>query len=233
MRKPDSLIVILALVAAAVAVFFLTRQTAAPASLTMPPVVDETMPELLEELDAAITEQNPDLFNSLRPGISVKELAQAEMDLGLPIHPDLQALYRWHNGLEDDRELFPGHGFSPLEGAVRLNNEIRQPPWSFLLASERNWLVLFPDPAGDGYYYDPSRTYSTGGVFYTFREDNYVRFFPSLKNLLKAVVEMYAEGLLPYELQPEGFDISAQIAREEEILERYGFEILQKPGSRK
>jgi len=191
----------------------------------MPPVVPDSTDDLLRTLDAVIAAHHPDLIRSLRPGISKEELARAEADLGLPIHPDLAALYRWHNGLEDSRELFPGHGFFPLEDAVRLNFEIRESPFNILLMAEKNWLVLFPDPAGDGYYYDPSRTYAAGGVFYTFREDNYCRYFPSLKNLLRAVIELYEEGLLPYELQPEGFDLFGQIAREEEILEQYGIEV--------
>lgn len=193
----------------------------------MPPAVPESMQDLLAALEKTINSHHPDLIHSLRPGISEDELAQAEARLGYPIHPDLAALYRWHNGLEDDRELFPGHSFFSLQGAVRLNDDIQEFPYNLLLSSEKNWLVLFPDPAGDGYYYDPSRTYSAGGVFYTFRENNYFRYFPSLKNLLKAVIEMYEEGLLPYELQPDAFDISAQIAREEAILERYGREVVR------
>jgi hypothetical protein len=76
-------------------------------------------------------------------------------------------------------------------------------------------LSLFPDVAGDGYYYDPNKNYATGGIFYNFREAGYYRYFPSIKNLLKAIVECYQNGAYPQDAEPD-FDM------EDQIMNKYG-----------
>lgn len=85
------------------------------------------------------------------------------------------------------------------------------------MAHEDNWLILFPDAAGDGYYYDPKRSYEAGGIFYNFREAGYYQYFPSIKNLLKAIVECYQNGVYPREAEAD-FDI------EQQIMNKYGIE---------
>ena len=129
----------------------------------------------------------------------------------------MQELYRWHNGLANNKELFPGHGFWSLENAIQTNQEFRKKGLYFLLPNEKYWLILFPDSAGDGYYYDPQSNYETGGIFYNFREAGYYRFFPSIKNLLKAIIECYQNDVYPQNANAK-FDI------EEQIMNKYGVE---------
>ncbi|NJC97693.1 MAG: hypothetical protein C3F07_14080 [Anaerolineales bacterium] len=91
---------------------------------SMPPVVDETMDELLRSLEIEIERHFPEVIQSLEPGITAEELEKAEAALGQTIHPEMQALYRWHNGLANGEELFPGHSFWSLENAIRTNQEL-------------------------------------------------------------------------------------------------------------
>ena len=83
------------------------------------------------------------------------------------------------------------------------------------MPQEKDWLILFPDAAGDGYYYNPQVSYEQGGVFYVFREAGYYRYFPSIKNLLKAVVECYLNGAYPQAAEPD-------YEMEERIMDKYG-----------
>ena len=189
----------------------------------MPPVVSESMDELLQALETELETNVPDTFQGLQPGLNSEELKQAEAMLGQSIHPEMQALYRWHNGLANDKELFPGHGFWSLQDAIETNRELnaqyQESGTGILMQGEESWLVLFPDPAGDGYYYDPVVNYETGGIFYNFREIGYFRYFPSIKNLLKAIVECYRQGA--YQGSEPDFEL------EEQIMNQYGLEVAE------
>ncbi len=189
-------LIVLVLVYSLVA--FLGRFPPAQRLSSMPEVVDESMDALLLSLEDELKIHRPDVIPFLQPGISDTQINQAETRLERPIHPEMLALYRWHNGLAHDLELFPGHGFWSLEQSIRTNRELNEQYLekgiSLLMAHEEHWLILFPDSAGDGYYYDPEQTYETGGVFYNFREVGYYRYFPSVRNLLKAIVECYQQG---------------------------------------
>ena len=164
----------------------------------MPPVVDASMDEILEAFESRILADQPSVAEAWNPGITAAELAQAEAALGRPIHPEMQALYRWHNGLKRGTQLFPGYEFLALGDAIQLNRwleaEYRKHGVQSLMAHEANWLTLFPDPAGDGYYYDPAASYDSGGVFFNFRESGYYMHFPSIKNLLAGLTECYRAG---------------------------------------
>jgi len=187
-----------------------------------PLVVNDSVDTLLQSLESELKKYRPEILQSLNPGINDDELNQAEIMLGQAIHPEMQALYRWHNGLANDEELFPGHGFWSLEKAIQMNRELsakyKEKGVGFLMAHEQTWLILFPDPAGDGYYYDSKHDYETGGVFYNFREDGYYQYFPSVKNLLQAIVECYQTGAYPPDGEPN-FEL------QEQIMNKYGFEI--------
>lgn len=196
----------------------------APARPKMPPVVNESLDDILTSLQIELEKYDPEIAKALQPGISPEELEKAEADLGRPLHPEIQALYRWHDGLAHGRELIPGHEFWSLEEAIRTNHELaaayREHGVSALMAHEAGWLTLFPDPAGDGYYYDPTQSYPDGGVFYNFRESGYYLYFPSIRNLLAAVVECYRTGAYKY---GEMLNFELELG----ILRKYGVEFQQ------
>ncbi|GBE16369.1 hypothetical protein BMS3Abin15_00183 [bacterium BMS3Abin15] len=59
---------------------------------------------------------------------------------------------------------------------------------------KESWIPLFDDGSGDGYFYDPLRKASEGALFYNFAEQGDFVFFPSMNNLLAAIVKCYQEG---------------------------------------
>jgi hypothetical protein len=223
MRKLFGFILVVLSIAALIYLLFSIsfRTLRAPVLSTLPPTVDLSMESLLQSLELELETHHPEIIQSLRPGITSEELEHAETILGQAIHPEMQALYSWHNGLENGKELFPGHGFWSLENAIQTNQELtrqyKEKGVSQMMAHEKNWLVLFPDIAGDGYY-DPKRSYDKGGIFYNFREANYYRFFPSIKNLLTAIMECYESGAYPPGAEPI-FEL------EEQIMDKYGLVI--------
>jgi hypothetical protein len=188
----------------------------------MPAVVPDSMNDLLVSLERELEKNRPEILSFLQPGISEAGLEQAEETMRQSIHPEMVELYRWHDGLANDQELFPGFGFWSLEESIQTNQELTRQyqakGMSLFMAHERNWLTLFPDPAGDGYYYDPSQNYETRGVFYNFRETGYYRYFPSIKNLLKAIVECYQSGAY----RPNG---ETDFQREAQIMDQYSIAV--------
>jgi hypothetical protein len=219
MRKIALTIVIIFTIAAVLSILFFASNKTPQRRITlgMPPIVDESMDSLLQSLEKELEQHQPDAIASLLPGITTEELEQAEAVLGQSIHPEMQALYRWHNGLANNQELFPGFGFWSLNEAIQTNNDFGERGVYTFLPGEKSWLILFPDIAGDGYYYDPERIYETGGVFYNFREDGYYRYFPSIKNLLGAIVECYQSNVYLPNADPD-------FQAEEQIMNKYGIE---------
>ncbi len=190
----------------------------------MPAVVEEDMDTILHEFETEVIQNQPLIKASLRPGISDEKLTEAETTLGAPIHPEMRAFYRWHDGLADGLQLFPGYEFYSLEKAIQTNKELDQAykdkGMQLFMAHEASWLILFPDPAGDGYYYDHRRDYAHGGVFFNFRESGYYVFFPSIRNLLIALTECYQQGAYQG-TETLDFDL------ESKIMQKYGQEYQQ------
>jgi cell wall assembly regulator SMI1 len=134
------------------------RSAQIPNPASMPPVVNESIDDLLLSLENVLNKYHPEIMQSFNPGITPDEFNRAEAILDQTIHPEIQTLYRWHNGLANEEELFPGYHFWGLDRAIQANQEAnhfyKEKGVSLLMAHEKNWLVLFPDFSGDGYYYD-------------------------------------------------------------------------------
>jgi len=81
------------------------------ASAKMPPPVNDSLDDILRSLEIGLQKYDPEILAALQPGISPEELQAAEAALGRPLHPEMQALYRWHDGLAQGKELIPGHEF--------------------------------------------------------------------------------------------------------------------------
>jgi cell wall assembly regulator SMI1 len=182
------------------------------------------MDQVLRDFEVELAAHQPGLAEAFRPGMTAVGLEQAESEMGYPLHPELKALYRWHDGLNTNVELFPGYGFVSLEEAIRINREVNaayaRSGMGPLMAHEAAWLTLFPDPAGDGYYYDPAASYGSGGVFFNFRESGYYIHFPSIRNLLVALTECFRQGVYQ---GGQTLDFKAELR----ILTKYGRETRQ------
>ena len=186
----------------------------------MPAVVNTDLNTLLQNFEAEVLAAQPEVAGLLQPGVTDAELDQAEAALGIPLHPEMRALYRWHNGMkEHSLYLFPGYDFYSLEEALRLRSDsnayFKEKGMELFMAHEFNWLILFPDPAGDGYYYDYKKDYERGGIFFVFRESGYYIHFPSIKNLLAGLIECYQQGAY------QGSE-TVDFKLEQQIMESYG-----------
>ena len=187
-----------------------------PMTSEMPAVIEEDMDEIMHEFETEAIKNQPSIEASLRPGINDEKLMEAETALGAPLHPEMRTFYRWHDGLAGGLQLFPGYEFYSLEEAIQTNEELNQAykekGMQFFMAHEASWLILFPDPAGDGYYYDYKQDYARGGVFFNFRESAYYLYFPSIKNLLAALTECYRQGAYQG-VETLDFDLELKIMR--------------------
>jgi cell wall assembly regulator SMI1 len=223
MKKIIAILVLLGLLATwAYWRYYLHQVPLSPVDARMPPLVEPNMETILGALEFELQKNQAGIGELLLPGISEARLAEIEAGLGFPINPEVKALYRWHDGLAAGRELFPGYEFLSLEQAVQTNADLAQAyakkGLGPLMASEATWLIMFPDPAGDGYYYDYRAEYPRGGIFFNFRESGYFIYFPSLRNLLSAIIDCYRQGVY------KGTE-TTDFAREQQILQSYGQEI--------
>jgi len=176
----------------------------------MPPVVSESVDEILTKLENVLKLKAPQLLESLQPGLSAQEIAELERRAGVQLPDDLKALYRWRNGSSREgmksRGRLPGvpipnHWFMPLAEAlgvrVESSNQVAQATmpqkgaFAIFAGHRKSWVTLFDDGSGDGYFFDPKRQAPQGAVFYCFSEDASYVFFPSIKNLLAGVVKCY------------------------------------------
>jgi hypothetical protein len=173
-----------------------------PKPLSMPPVVSETIEELLARFQTVLEKRAPVVLQSLQPGLSENQISELEKKGSFTLSPDLHALYRWRNGSKEFKNvLIPGQRFLPLEEVVSertsMNNDLKtasliQRAFYYVFAGYRKtWVHILDDGAGDGYFYDPSRSGKTGVFFYHFAETGDYIFFPSLRNFLKGAIDCY------------------------------------------
>ncbi len=212
---------------------FLTRMRDVmyPTAVGMPAEVDEPIDQVLDRLESALAKHAPDTLASLQPGVTATQLKELEGKLGVQLSDDLRSLYMWRNGQVDDFEVdfIPIHHFASLERLVEERKEmVRQREEATglqrvlgeaFIGHRFDWLPIFQDLAGDGYYYDPTRSHAEGAVFYNFNETGEFVFFPSLKNLLAGFVECYEMGV--YSIDSDG-RLVADYGRSREVWTKYG-----------
>lgn len=177
-----------------------------PSPSGIPPIVDASAEDLLQRLEQILQERAPNVAAALQPGLTDEQIADIEATGGFRLSEDLRALYKWHNGMQSGgpRDFIPGHRFVPLEEAVQqraaLHEQLRSATslqrafYSVVAGHRNNWLAVFHDVAGDGYFYDPDRPDQEGAFFYHFAEDADYRFFPSALNFITGVVECFESG---------------------------------------
>jgi cell wall assembly regulator SMI1 len=206
-----------------------------PPASAMPPVVKETMDELLAKLDGVFLAKAPATAAALQPGLTDAQIDALEQQGGFVLTQEMRALYRWHNGMTAAgpgllAEFIPIHRFIPLDEAVR-QRAMYQQQVSNLSLSQRaahgafaghrdDWLGVFEDGAGDGYYYDPARRDRAGHFFYNFAEDASYEYFPSLRNFFAGVIECYETGVYFPAAGRTGID--ADYAKAAAVYARYG-----------
>lgn len=169
----------------------------------LPPVVSQSAEELLARLTACLSSNAPSVLASLQPGLSEAQISTLETQGHFKLPPDLRSLYRWHNGQSRSNvcSFLPGQRFVPLDEFVEekfvLQGQLADAKWhqsrafSLLSGYTKDWIQVFDDRTGDGYFYDPSRAEGSGAFFYRFTEVRYYRWFPSVRNFLEGCIECY------------------------------------------
>lgn len=209
---------------------------ATPIPDRIPDTVDESLTAILVNLEGVLKDKAPNVLSTLRPGKSITELSKLQVDYGFELNDELSSLYLWHDGQFDDSttDFIPGHSFPSIETVVENRNAARdqlrqatllQRGFYWLMCGHRkNWMSILEDGAGDGYFFDPKRSSRHGQVFYCFQETGDYTFFPSLRNLLKAITECYAEGIFRSATNSESFEDFERSAR---IMEKYGTSLVR------
>ena len=196
-----SVVVLLIVLEPSLAANYPTTQAA-----RMPAAVKTPLPELLARLEAVLKARAPAVLESLQPGLTAEQITAIEKKAGLALTEDLRLLYQWRNGsLQGGAEFIPGHRFVPLEQAIANRQAIldqlatlpaiQRKSFDTLVGFTRNWLAIFPDPAGDGYHYDLSRSKGEGSFFYSFLETNDFVFFPRVGNFITGVLDCWEREL--------------------------------------
>lgn len=226
-------LVVLIIVAAGASWFAVTsfRRASYPIATSMPSPPPESVADILRQLDSRIKEHSPETFAALRPGLGRDEITAIEREYDIGLTDEMRELYGWHDGIAFDsgQSLFGIHQFVPLEQLAKsesaknqglANATVLQRSFYWALCGHRkNWIDLFPDAAGDGYFVDPTRNPNRGAVFYNFNETGDYRFYPSLSSLMLAVSECYDAGI--YDDGRNASSVSA-IEREDAIHGKYG-----------
>lgn len=153
-----------------------------PKPLALAAAVSQTMPQVLQHLEATLQAKAPDVYAGLQPGLTAQQIAALEVQAGITLSAELRDLYQWRNGTAADIDLIPGHRWLPLDEAVAEYQAVRSQAQSLTgvqsmafhtFAGHRDsWINVLPDGAGDGYFYDHQRS-SHDGFFYHFAEVRY------------------------------------------------------------
>lgn len=198
-----------------------------PQPPAMPTAVDTPIEQLLAQLEAVLREKHPAAAEALRPGLTDAQVLELETRGGFELTEELRALYRWHDGMSAEQgiALFDYFEFPSLELVVERHLALRgqmeaetgaSGAVSSLFAGHtESWVSIFPDLAGDGYFFDHQRGAEPGAFFYHFIEIGYYRFFPSLNSFLAGLIECYETDAYP--LSPSRDDLD----REQAIWDKY------------
>lgn len=173
----------------------------------MPPIVAQSMDDVLARLEKVLHEKAPAVSKSLQAGLSADQIAKLEGRLGFQLSDELRALYKWHNGMSPNgaEDFLPGHRFLPLEEAVHQFEHVKKEVASgsfvqraafHVFAGHRDsWLTILDSRTSDGYFYDHERQ-ATGGAFFShMAQMQYYFFFPSLKNFLAGTIQCFERGV--------------------------------------
>jgi len=176
-----------------------------PKSPHLPKAVDRPLEDILRDLDGVLIEKAPFVAIQLQPGLHPRKINELEKKAGIELTDELRALYIWHNGCstESNQNFIPGHLFLPLDTIIEQYMICKQQlksasipqriAFNVFAGHRKDWITIFDDLCGDGYFYDPNRKNNEGCIFYHLAEGGYYFFFPSLKNLLTAITECYIQ----------------------------------------
>ena len=203
-----------------------------PKPRSLPPVVSQSIDQLLTRLESVLETNAPIVASTLQPGLSDAQIAALESQGGFRLSDELRALYRWHNGMATHCTvgLLAGQRFVPLDEVVRTRasvgrqvasgSAIQRAAFSAFAGHRSGWIQVLDDGAGDGYFYDPHRTDAEGAFFRHFAEAGYYLWFPSVRNFLAGVIECFESRAV--KVARDGKSLDEDFDRTQAIWERFG-----------
>lgn len=200
-----------------------------PQAPAMPPIVTESLPEVLSRLDKIVQEKSPKTAATLRPGLSAEQIRGLEEEFSVTLTEELRQLYQWHDGqdLTAGIPLTASDQYVPLRDVLmarkHLNQSIQAQQFATLrqLAElQKDRLNILQNGAGDGYSVDLGRQPEEGATFYSVHDDFSWVFYPSLKNLVAAIAECYKTSAYPIDLSSP--DATKLWERADQIHTKYG-----------
>jgi cell wall assembly regulator SMI1 len=174
---------------------------------------------VLEDLDAWLAAERPDLHPRLRPGLSERQLAELEARLA-PYHlpADLVTVYRWHDGWEEQHggsyvSLLPDCSFHALQDSIELYemlcglNQELDDSWNPL------WFPAFGDQSGEFVELQPGPDLPAGFLWSFHSHDAEVyTSYDSVAALYRTTLELWRSGLLPASTPGPWLEIRHRIA---------------------
>ena len=125
-------------------------------------------------------------------------------------------------------ELIPMAWFLPLDSVVEERDALtaqvesatraQRAAFNLFAGHTRAWVSIFPDGAGDGYYFDPERN----SFFHHFAEVGGYHWFPSFRNFLAGVIECYDSGAIFVTNGTNGLTLEQDFDKTEAIWNRFG-----------
>jgi cell wall assembly regulator SMI1 len=211
-----------------------TRNFFYPTAPPMPPVVNESMPEILARLEAVLKTNAPSVSTNLRPGISQAEILKLEQRYHVQLPDEIKAIYQWHDGSVSDTnrlvDFIPIHRFVPLEEALETREAVapekaslvQRIAYHIFVSHRESWICLFDDGAGDGYWFDPKRKPAEGAIFSNFTEEASYTFFPSPKNLMAGIAACYEQGAFRIKKDSSPQELDEDFEESQKIWNQFG-----------
>ncbi len=234
-------VALLILISLAAFFAFKTKRFFYPVAPPMPAEVTKPVTEILSQLESILKAKAPQVLEAMQPGLSEEQIAALEQKDGIMIPDDIKALYKWHNGcrisdVNGSNYLIdgpiPAHRFMPLDEAMAtaqsMRREVAEAPmlqrifFNVFAGHRKNWICLFDDGCGDGYFYDPERKPVDGSVFYCFAEVNNYVFFPSVNNLMAGIVKCYEEDAFTWKGGKDNVRLVEDFERAAKIWQEFG-----------
>lgn len=208
-----------------------TTEQMYPKAHELPPRSDTPITELLSKLERVLGEKCPNVLAAMNPGLPAEEIVRLERESGITLSEEFKELYAWHNGCKNVADQFvPGHTFLPFESVIvhkqtlatdaRNMTDAQKDVHQMYTAFSDHWLPIFQDVAGDGYFFDPTRTYEEGALFYCCLEMGDYVFYSALENLLACFVECYNTGV--YTTDAQGKELFCDFEKAAAVANRYG-----------
>lgn len=138
------------------------------------------------------------LADQLQPGLGEDEIRSKISSLPFRMSQEFIELYRWRDGVPMDHpnaiSLFEFHRFIPLDETLDFFQQTYEIMKGFYPLAD--WLMVFQDPASDGYGVMGGETEEASSpIVFLFEGEGVQTVFANLKTMLETVVACFEESV--------------------------------------